>query len=250
MEFFITIAAESQNVMSNFYAADQKVGDSKTDSDEVWEVMKGTGSRWEPFIKNNYQTARDAFLSKYKKHGFTIVSAAKFDHDYADEKEAAGITLKENSSIVLREDAYNSNATSLIVALHELVHWVSHPAGQGHETTSIVLLGHALNEGLTEVVVEDILEKQGIRKTQWEIYTDRVAIIRKMMETLGFELFGKALFYGHWSELRDAMVRVWALRTDELKQLWTFAHANQSGEAIRFINKLNKRPQPITWVFR
>ena len=242
--------------MSNFYSADQKIGDSKTDSDEVWEVMKGTGSRWEPFIKHNYDTAHGAFLSKYKKHGFTIVSPARFDHDYADEKDAAGITFKGKSSIVLKEDGYHTNATSLIVALHELVHWVSHPAGQGHETTAIVLLGHDLNEGLAQVVVEDILEKQGIRKTEYKIYTDRVAIIRKMMERFGFELFGKALFYGHWSELRDEMSRVWSLSPVELKQLWTFAHANQSGEAIKCIDKLNKRPprlprpQSLTWVFR
>ena len=215
--------------------ADQKLRDSKSDSDAVWEVMRGTGSRWEPFIKNNWDAARKVFLKKYQDSGFTIVSPEQFDGD----AEASGITHKDKATIELKEVGYHSGNTSLILALHELVHWVSHPPDQGKDVTAGILLHHGLIEGLTQIVTEDILAAQKIRKSEQEIYVERVAIVNKMMDRFGFELFGKALFVGHYSELRDAFASDWGLETKTLAKLWMFADCNQRDHAIKLIEELN-----------
>ena len=82
----------------------------------------------------------------------------------------------------------------MVLALHEMVHWVSHPPEQGHRLTAWLALDEGLIEGLTQVVTEDIFEDRGISQYWKAIYMEQVAIVRKLIERFGVQPFGEVLF--------------------------------------------------------
>jgi hypothetical protein len=222
-----------------FDTADDEISDSKKDADAVWEILKSDTSRWSSYITTNFPKAHDAFLKAYPKKGFAIEGPRKFDEDFKAVPHVAdvyGITEKDKDAITLKEDGVRSSTTRMVFALHELVHWLADPSDQGRHSTSLILLHEGLNEGLTHVVVEDVLDSQQIKRTTLTVYDKRTVVIRAMMKSLGFEPFALTLFKGQYCVLRDAMLNVWNVHAiADLQKLWTFADNNQSDDALKLI---------------
>jgi len=232
---------------NQFVAADDRIDDSKKDADEVWDVLKSDTSRWSPYITANFDTARKAFLKQYPNSGFTVDGPKKFNAAFKTlnhVEDVYGITEKENNAITLKEDGNRSGETRMVFALHELVHWLAAPADQGHRTTALLLLHEGLNEGLTHVVVEDVLDKQQIKQTTLTVYDKRTAIVRAMIKSLGFEPFALTLFNGQYCVLQDAMRTVWNVGSQvDLQTLWAFANSDQLDPALQLINDWDKAPK-------
>ena len=76
------------------------------------------------------------------------------------DSETMAYTDKVKPEMVFVEINRGGAETLVVSALHELVHWVSHPPLQGHRITAWGFLDDGLGEGLTQVVTEDIFEDQ------------------------------------------------------------------------------------------
>jgi hypothetical protein len=215
----------------------EKIDVSKNDCDRVWEVLAGDKSVWQNDIKDNCATARKVFLSVYDNQGFSIVTSDEFDKVNPTHTVAAGVTDKLNKTITLREFAAHTNLTYMSSALHELVHWLEFPAQQGGLSPSAGFLGSGLQEGLVQVITEDILRAQGMPvdvdnrmsrdQSDLYVYTDRANFVRQLVDKLGYKPFAQALFKGQFCVLWDAMLAKWNLSKSEVQQLSGFFAGKQ-----------------------
>ena len=234
--------------------------------------MKGEKSKWNNFIvARNWQIAHDA-LNKNKN--IAILSASDFEDKHPGLGENVyGITIKSDSTRTVGKkevheaigidlkaandkDPVNPKA-SVLSALHELAHWIAYPPEQGKMTVSRDLLGGAWVEGLTEMVVEDILKAQNIQmhndrggaaeivhsQNQMQSYPDQVGIARKLTDAVGINAVGDSFFYGHNTVLANAMMTAWNWNKDtfmtEFPKLRTLVSAGKFDEAGKTIDRLN-----------
>jgi hypothetical protein len=172
----------------------------------VLEVLEGP-SRWRDYIRPNLAIARAKISSKT----FKIVSRGKFDEVLAGlgnpVPDAAGVTNKLAGEITMKEWGDDSSKTYLLAALHECVHWVSHPAEQGKpHSTAFATLGSGLLEGVVECVTEDILNAQGLTlpsdRSGMRGYTEGIAAIaREFLDHSSVPFYARALFQGNGDQL-------------------------------------------------
>lgn len=216
---------------TKFKSAAERVSVFEEDFEGVCEVLAGP-SRWKEFISPNIAPA----IKKFPGRSFRIVSAEEFGR-YALEPDDMGFTDKIKGEVVFKEIFKDSAATVMNSALHEMVHWVSHPAEQGKQVTVMIFLGRGLMEGLTQVVTEDIVQDQGIAPYSKAVYTERVAIVRKLMEQIPLRAFGEALFQGHVQKLQPALDLYGPAAWQQIK---TYATMNNSQKAIECIDNLNR----------
>jgi hypothetical protein len=211
-----------------FRSASERVSVYEDDFIGVCEVLAGR-SRWQEFIGPNVAPA----LKKYPGKGFNIVPAQTFNQSGGLDSETMAITDKRNATMVFVEINKGGAETLAVSALHEMVHWVSHPPDQGHRITSWGFLDDGLGEGLTQVVTEDIFEDEGITKYYKPIYSERVAVVRKLIERFDVRPFGEALFAGQARSLQPLLD---TYGSEGVKQIINFATANNSKKAIERIN--------------
>lgn len=107
--------------------------------------------------------------------------------------------------------------TRLEYALHEAVHLFGAPHAPTAATCPAPCIGaferrygDGFGEGLTQVITEDIMDKQGIsryyRDRPYDIYT---APVREVVRVFGVDLVGNAYFFGAIAPLTAAMEARW-----------------------------------------
>lgn len=214
-----------------FSSASERISQIEDDFTGVCEALAGH-SRWQEFIRPNIGPA----LKKYSGRTFNVVSAQTFGQRGGLDPDTQGLTDKIKPEIVFVEIWEHSAQTLVVNALHEMVHWVSHPPEQGAKITAWGVLGDGLGEGLTHVVTEDIFEDQRISQHWKAIYSERVAIVRKLIERFGIQPFGEALFRGRYQALKP-LLDTYGLGFNQIR---TLANANNSRKAIECIDNLNR----------
>ncbi|MFN7998727.1 MAG: hypothetical protein U0Q18_34205 [Bryobacteraceae bacterium] len=148
-----------------------------------------------------------------------------------------GFTDKVKGEVVFKEVFKDSREALMVSALHEMVHWVSDPAGQGKQVTAMGFLERGLLEGLTQVVTEDLLQDQGIAPYSKPIYAERASIVRKLIDRIGIRPFGEALFGGRVQRLQPLLD---TYGYPALQKIRMFATMNNSQAAITCIENLNR----------
>lgn len=215
-----------------FGSAAERISIFEDDFEGVCQVLAGT-SRWRQYITPNLADG----LKAYGSRRFRIVSAEEFGRYYAMEPNDLGYTNKIKAEMVLKELFKGSLESTMTAALHEMVHWVSHPPKQGKQVTVLGFLGHGLMEGLTQVVTEDLLQDQGIAQSPYPAYAERVAIVRKLIERFKVAPFGEALFQGRVNALQPLLDTYGSAGFREISELAT---KNDSKKAIDCIERLNR----------
>jgi hypothetical protein len=254
----------------SFQSAEDRVEDDEFE--DVLAVLAAS-SPWQEFIAPNLREARKSLSGST----FKIVSSKEFakvasalNVDGAD--KVPGVTDKENNTIVMQEwFGQNSHAARLGHVLHESVHWVSHIPGPGKNkkqknSTALAFLGEGILEGLVECVMEDILTAQRIALARASLrgHQERVTIVRKLMETLSGQIFGRVLFLGEkepfdmimrhtytpgWAEIRALAKQNQVQRALERIPYWRQVadaeHAKETEIVQQQLRKLQK-PPPAT----
>jgi hypothetical protein len=214
-----------------FSSGSESVRQVEDDFIGVCEVLAGR-SRWQKFIGPNIGPA----IKKYPGRTFTIDSALTFTQKNFD-PVTKGYVDKVKGEMKFLELFDHSAYTYMIYTLHEMVHWVSHPPEQGAKITAWGALGgDGLTEGLTQVVTEDILDDQSVSLGQTGIYSERAAIVRKLIARFGVQPFGEALFGGRHQALKP-LADAYGLGFNRIR---TLANANNSRKAIECIDNLNR----------
>jgi hypothetical protein len=211
-----------------FGSASERVSVLEDDFIGVCQVLAGS-SRWQKFIGPNVDPA----IKKYPCKTFNIVSAETFGRRGGLDSETMALTDKIAPEMVFVEINKGGAETLAVSALHELVHWVSHPPQQGHRITAWGFLDDGLGEGLTHVVTEDIFEDQGIKQYYKPVYSERVAVVRKLIERFDVGPFGEALFGGTVKSLQPLLD---AYGSEGVRQIKALATANNSMKAIEYID--------------
>lgn len=214
-----------------FSSGSEQVRQVEDDFTGVCQLLAGP-SRWQKFISPNIGPA----IKKYPGRTFNIASALVFKQQNFD-PVTMGYTDKVKGEMRFLQLSDVSPYTYMIFTLHEMVHWVSHPPQQGTKITVWGTLGaEGLGEGLTQVVTEDILDDQNVSLGQKGIYSERVAIVRKLIERFGIQPFGEALFGGRYQSLKP-LSDTYQLGFNQIR---TLANANNSKKAIECIDNLNR----------
>lgn len=211
-----------------FGSASERVSVFEDDFIGVCQVLAGH-SRWQKFIGPNVDPA----IKKYARQTFNIVSMETFGRRGRLDAETMAYTDKVKPEMVFVEINKGGAETLAVSALHELVHWVSHPPLQGHRITAWGFLDDGLGEGLTQVVTEDIFEDQGITQYYKPVYSERVAVVRKLIERFDVGPFGDALFGGNVKSLQPLLD---TYGSEGMRQIITLATANNSKKAIEYID--------------
>jgi hypothetical protein len=211
-----------------FGSASERVSVYEDDFVGVCQVLAGD-SRWQKFIGPNVDPA----IKKYGRKTFNIVSAETFGRRGRLDAETMAYTDKVKPEMVFVEINKGGAETLAVSALHELVHWVSHPPLQGQRITAWGFLDDGLGEGLTQVVTEDIFGDQKIKPYYKAVYRERVDIVRKLIERFDVGPFGEALFGGSVKSLQPLLV---AYGSEGMNQIRTLATGNNSKKAIEYID--------------
>jgi hypothetical protein len=107
--------------------------------------------------------------------------------------------------------------TRLEYALHECVHLFAHP----HAPTRLSCpqpcigsfqdeFGTGFGEGLTQVITEDIMDKQSISLNPHDRpYEDFAAVMRAVIPVFGLDAMARAYFFGDVASLRTSMEARW-----------------------------------------
>jgi len=216
-------------VSRKFKSAAETISTYEDDFKDVCAVLAGP-SLWQEYLRDNIPIALKAMPSRH----FQFVEAKEFERE--GRKDTLGITNKITGEIKLLDiSTNNAGFAAMGAALHELVHLVSHPAQQGKKITVYYALGEGLLEGLTHVVTEDILNKQGIATWSDHKYGDRVKIVRKLIDAFqpnGVRMFGKALFLGQSAELSPLPQALGVRGFDEIKTLATMHNSAKANACI------------------
>ena len=125
------------------------------------------------------------------------------------------------------------NAVRLPSGIDVRLHRNTHPPLQGHRITAWGFLDDGLGEGLTHVVTEDIFEDQGITQYYKPVYSERVAVVRKLIERFDVGPFGDALFGGNVKSLQPLLD---AYGSEGMRQINILTTANNSKAAIEYID--------------
>lgn len=212
-----------------FTSAGERVSSYENDFKDVCAVLEGP-SRWHDYLRDNVPIAL-----KTSPHKFQFVDAKQFDREARP--DTLGITNKLTGEIKLLDiSSNNAGFAAMGAALHEMVHLVSHPPQQGQRISIFFVLGEGLLEGLTQVITEDILNKQGIAPWTEHRYGDRVKIVRALIaafEPNGVAMFGKALFSGQSGELSPLPKVLGSRGFEEIKNLATMHNSQKAIERIR-----------------
>jgi len=211
-----------------FGSASERVSVFEDDFIGVCQLLAGR-SPWQKFIAPNVDPA----IKKYGRRTFNIVSAETFGRRGRLDAETMAYTDKVKPEMVFVEINKGGAETLAVSALHELVHWVSHPPLQGHRITAWGFLDDGLGEGLTQVVTEDIFAEQGITQYYKPVYGERAAVVRKLIERFDVGPFGDALFGGNVKALQPLLD---AFGAAGMRQISTLATANNYAKAIECIN--------------
>jgi hypothetical protein len=216
-----------------FGSASERISVYEDDFVGVCQMLAGT-SRWQKFISPNVDPA----IKKYGRKTFNIVSAETFGRRGKLDAETMAYTDKIKPEMVFVEINKGGAETLAVSALHELVHWLSDPPTQGRRITAWGFLDDGLGEGLTQVVTEDIFEDQGITQYYKPVYSERAAIVRKLIERFDVEPFGKALFAGSVKSLQPLLD---AYGAEGMQQIRSLATGNNSKKAIEYIDNHRAR---------
>ena len=107
--------------------------------------------------------------------------------------------------------------TRLEYALHECVHLFAHPHAPTQQSCPQPCIGSfqdefgtGFGEGLTQVITEDIMDKQGISLNPHDRpYEDFAAVMRAVVPVFGIDAMARAYFFGDVKSLRASMEARW-----------------------------------------
>lgn len=107
--------------------------------------------------------------------------------------------------------------TRLEYALHECVHLFAHPHAPTQQSCPQPCIGSfqdefgkGFGEGLTQVITEDIMDKQGIKLNPHDRpYEAFAAVMRAVIPVFGLDAMARAYFFGGAASLRTTMEARW-----------------------------------------
>jgi hypothetical protein len=107
--------------------------------------------------------------------------------------------------------------TRLEYALHECVHLFAHPHAPTQQACPQPCIGAfqdefgtGFGEGLTQVITEDIMDKQSISLNPHDRpYEDFAAVMRAVIPVFGLDAMARAYFFGEVQSLRTSMEARW-----------------------------------------
>jgi len=210
----------------------------ESDFSDVLEVL-ARKSPWKEYIDKNLEAAKKA-----KKGSFRVLDGDKFHDATGYGTQTPGVTNKKTGDIVMQQWG-RPQTTYLLAALHESVHWVSHPAEQGAGdgySTAHGALGVGLLEGLVEVVTEDILQAKpviALPSSKMLGHQERVPIVRRLMETTSVPFFARPLFLGEVANFIEVMNATYTQQG--FGKIRAFANASLTKEALDAIADLRGR---------
>jgi len=226
-----------------FGSAEQDITES--DAAHILTILGGP-SPWQQYLQHNLAAYQNTLPAK----PIRICNASEFVRSYnrifgeSPPVDAQGFVDRRNGIMVLKEfPSGNRGKTKVGLVLHEAVHLFSHPPGQSNRlrATSYTILDHGLIEGITQVVTEDILAKQGISplRERWQAYRSLTPIARKFMSSFS-PLVAEAYFNGTVGPLINAIQRRWTIHG--LQRVVALANQQQTITALNLIDALNQPP--------
>jgi hypothetical protein len=109
--------------------------------------------------------------------------------------------------------------TRIEYALHECVHLFAHPHAPAQQACPQPCIGAfqdefgtGFGEGLTQVITEDIMDKQGISLNPHDRpYENFAAVMRAVIPVFGLDAMARAYFFGAVQSLRTSMEARWGI---------------------------------------
>lgn len=225
------------------------------DAQKVLTILTGP-SPYQKYI----QPIMAANGSKLPKRFLRIVSSvsevpehlrARFSS--GDNKVVGGTIDRSTGTIYMLPPPGRRSDTRLEFALHEAVHLLAHPfMGIVDERTFLNNYGPPCSrdtsigtfqrkfcwgpgEGLTQLITEQIMEKQNISKTKSERpYKDMVPPVRELMRIYSFDALARAYFWGEVRQLTTAIEFRWG-------NGWRIvAHHTSRGETQKALDEIKK----------
>ena len=219
---------------------------TESDAAHILTTLGGP-SPWQPYLQRNLAAYQKTLPAK----PIRICNASEFVRGYSrifgesPPVDAQGFVDRRNGMMVLKEfPSGNRGKTKVGLALHEAVHLFSHPPGKSNQlrATSYGMLDRGLIEGITQVVTEDILAKQGISpmRERWQAYQSLTPIARKFMNSFS-PMVAQAYFNGTLRPLIDVIQATWTVRG--LQRVIALANQKQTIPALNLIGALNQAPR-------
>ena len=142
--------------------------------------------------------------------------------------------------------------TRLEYALHECVHLFAHPHAPTQQACPQPCIGSfqdefgtGFGEGLTQVITEDIMDKQGISLNPHDRpYEDFAAVMRAVVPVFGLDAMARAYFFGDVPSLRASMEARWGANRCA-RSPSTQVPATRNGRSPRF--QYSRRPTRSGW---
>ena len=131
--------------------------------------------------------------------------------------------------------------TRLEYALHECVHLFAHPHAPTQQACPRPCIGAfqaefgtGFGEGLTQVITEDIMDKQSISLNPHDRpYEDFAAVMRTVVRAVGIDAMARAYFFGEVASLRASMEARWG--ANNLRALILHTDAGRKERVIEWI---------------
>lgn len=174
-----------------------------------------------------------------------------------DNRMIGGTIDRPNGMIYMLPAPGQQGAARLEFVLHELVHLFAHPFMSVMDdeifkskfgTSCIQQLPDVgsfqrkfcfgLGEGATQVITEEFMEAQKIRRSTEKIYKVFVPPVRKLISIFTMERFARAYFWGALKELTDAMEQRWGF--GEWRTVSKFIDDREPDKALDYIKGLEQ----------
>ena len=131
--------------------------------------------------------------------------------------------------------------TRLEYALHECVHLFAHPHAPTQQSCPQPCIGsfqdefgRGFGEGLTQVITEDIMDKQGISLNPHDRpYEAFAAVMRAVVTVFGIDAMARAYFFGDVASLRASMEARWG--ANNLRALILHTDAGSQKRVLNWI---------------
>jgi hypothetical protein len=170
-----------------------------------------------------------------------------------DNKIVGGTIDRGTGTIYMIPAPGRRSDTRLEFALHEAVHLFAHPfmalvddktfqSSYGRGCTTETDVGtfqrkycFGFGEGATQIITEQIMEAQGISKSDEKPYREFTPAVLELIKVFSLDRFGRAYFWGAVHEFTQAMEFRWG---NGWRNVANFTSARNTKRALEEINKL------------
>jgi hypothetical protein len=227
------------------------------DAGKLLTILSGPS----PYQKYIWRAMTSKAASALPKRFLRIVSSPKEVPDErlrkrfvtVDNKIVGGTIDRRTGTIFMIPAPGRRSDTRLEFALHEAVHLFAHPfmalvddktfhRSYGNSCTTEADVGtfqrkycFGFGEGATQVITEQIMQAQGISKSNEKPYEQFTPPVLELIKIFSLDRFAHAYFWGAVDEFTQAMEFRWG---NEWRNVANFTSAGKTKLALEWINKL------------